>query len=63
MLGISSKNRAMPLRRKNRPVFIIRSVVLAVNMEKNESFVNINSKVADTVAMMRPKKKLYDALI
>jgi hypothetical protein len=29
MLGISSKNSAMPLKRKNRPVFIIKSVVLA----------------------------------
>ena len=54
MLRISSKNKAMPLKRKNRPTFIIKFVVLAVNMLKIESGVNINSEVADMATMMRP---------
>jgi hypothetical protein len=51
MLGISIKNKAMPLKRKNRPIFIIKSVVLAVKMLKIESGVNINSEAADMAAM------------
>ena len=54
MLGISIKNKAMPLKKKNRPIFIIKSVVLAVKMLKIESGVNINSEAADMTAMRIP---------
>jgi hypothetical protein len=63
MLGISIKNNAMPIKRKNLPRFIITSVVLAVNMLKIESGVNNNSEPADIDAMIRPKRKLYEFLI
>ena len=50
-------NRAIPLRRKNRPRFIITSVVLFVNMSENESELNVNSENAEIEAMIIPKIK------
>jgi hypothetical protein len=55
-------NTAIPLSKKNRPRFIITSVVLFVNMSKNESCANINSEIAEIEAIAMPKTKPYDFL-
>jgi hypothetical protein len=55
-------NRAIPLRRKNRPRFIITSVVLFVNISKNESEPNVKSEMPEIKAIMIPNMNPYDFL-
>ena len=60
--GISTINTAIPLKTKNRPRFIITSVVLFVKTSKKESCPAVKSEIAEIEAITIPKMKLYDFL-
>ncbi len=60
--GISTMNTAIPLSKKNRPRLIITSVVLFVNISKNESCAKVNNEIAEIEAIPMPKMKPYDFL-